>query len=77
MQRPYGLDISCTLADALPDGPLFIVIGARPGGDFIQRAPTATAPRFFGVDLANIIAGRTDAILDLTTRLPSSTAAYH
>jgi hypothetical protein len=57
MQRPYRLDIPGTLPDALPDGPLFIVIGARPGGDFIQRAPTATAPRLFGVDLANVIAG--------------------
>jgi hypothetical protein len=57
MQRPYCLDFPGTLPDALPDGPLFLVIGARPGGDFIQRAPTATAPRFFGVDLANIIAG--------------------
>jgi hypothetical protein len=46
-----------TLPDVLPDGPLFIVIGARPGGDFIQRTPTATAPRLFGVDLANVIAG--------------------
>jgi hypothetical protein len=57
MQRPYRLDIPGTLPDALPDGPLFIVIGARPGGDFIQRAPTATAPRLFAVDLANVIAG--------------------
>jgi hypothetical protein len=57
MQRPYRLDIPGTLPDALPDGSLFIVIGARPGGDFIQRAPTATAPRLFAVDLANVIAG--------------------
>jgi hypothetical protein len=46
-----------TLPNALPDGPFFLVICARPGSNFIQRAPTATAPGFFGVDLANIIAG--------------------
>jgi hypothetical protein len=46
-----------TLPDALPDGPFFIVIGARPSGDFIQRAPTTAALRFLGVDLANIITG--------------------
>jgi hypothetical protein len=57
IQRPCGLDIRGSLPDALPDGPLFIVIGARPSGDFIQRAPTAAALRFLGVDLANIITG--------------------
>jgi hypothetical protein len=77
MPRPWCLDISGTLSDALPDSPFFLVICARPSGDFIQRAPTPTAPRFIGVDLANVITGRTDTVVYLTAGFSSSAAAYH